>query len=99
MERKILILGKSVYKFTDRDNGNVVSGTKISYIDLDDTIEKEAGYSVATQVLPYDMASLFPSLPAIYTAVMDIKIISGKHRVSLRDFVYSNNVDLNDLSE
>lgn len=92
---KVLVLGKKSYNFKN-DDGQIVSGTKIHYINRVSDEEEIVGFIPLISNVSLKMGSKITTVPASYE--FDFDMISGKNgkpQMSIADISYLENIDLN----
>lgn len=85
VQAKVLVLKVSRYSMTDDSTGELVQGTKVTYLQDFDSVEKQnqKGVELALSTMPYEMFEGFSALPAWYNAEFEMSADS-KGRLSLR---------------
>lgn len=80
MEKKVVVIGASEYKFSNRETGELIEGTKVHYLDPDGDTEKGVGYFPTSANMPYGYLRELKEVPGIYN--LDIGVsLSGKKPV------------------
>lgn len=85
MELEVLVIGVNQYRFNNRDTGEIVEGTKVTYIDLNQK-QTGKGYDVASASIDYDAIDQFEKVPGIYKAKLGMTISGGKPRIRVDSF-------------
>lgn len=86
VKKEVIILGASRYSFKD-DANKQIEGTKVTYIDPDDTIEEDyTGHKCSTANLPYDRFNEFKNLPAVSTMSMEVNFSTKKPSLKVIGF-------------
>lgn len=87
MELEVLVLGAKQYSFVNKETGEVVEGTKVTYIDLKQD-QTGNGYEVASATMGYDDMSQFAKLPGVYKALIGMTVSGGKLRTKIESFKF-----------
>lgn len=85
MELEVLVIGAKQYSFTNRDTGEKIEGTKVTYIDLQQD-QTGNGYDVASATMGFNDISQFTKLPGVYKAVLGMTVSGGRLRTKIESF-------------
>lgn len=97
MQRKVFVLGMSRYKFANQENGEIIQGTKVSYVDLEyENTENTVGAQPQAANFPLEFYDTMnkQQIPGVYNADLDISLQGRKPTVKVTAFHYVGHVDL-----
>jgi hypothetical protein len=87
--KKVMVLGVKRYSFNNRDTGELISGTKVHYYDLEpDLDENQVGFVASSENLPYEdfLSYKHMKLPAVCEAELSISLSGRKPVVKIKSF-------------
>lgn len=95
MEEKVLILGYKSYNFTNKDTGEVISGTKVSFVSSNvSNSDNEKGLLPIQISVNEELAKGLMSAPAVYKVKYGMLPGKGnKPNISIIGFEFVNNYE------
>lgn len=89
MEEQVIVLGASRYSFPNRENGEIIEGTKVHYITLSADKDKDkTGHAPQVANLDYDFYDTLKEIPGVYDLKMTISFSGKKPSIKVNDFIF-----------
>lgn len=94
MDKKVVVIGVSQYKFRNEETGELIEGTKVHYLDPDGDQEKGKGYFPTSANMTFDYYNELKEVPGIYNLDIGVSLSGRKPVMKVHGFNFLAPLDL-----